>query len=164
MTVTPRRKSVLVPLMAVLLSCLFSLIRIIDNPLLNDDAYKYLRAAELFNTDGISAVLDNYGWYGYSILIALADRVLPGGLLTSAHVLNTACYALLVLVFISICTSCYKPTTAHDPVRYHEPAKDRQRLQLFSAFVILAFPLINEMRYYLIRDIAYWAFALLSLL
>jgi len=36
--------------LALILSCLFSLIVILQNPLLNDDAYKYLRAAELFNT------------------------------------------------------------------------------------------------------------------
>ena len=33
-----------------------------------------------------------------------------------------------------------------------------------GALTILAYPLINEMRYFLIRDFAFWGFALLSLL
>lgn len=137
-----------IPLLAVLVSCIFSIFSIVTNPLLNNDAYGYLRAAEIFNSDGIRPVLDQYGWYGYSILIALADHVLPGGLVAGAHVLNILSYALLVFAFIKICSE-------------YQPAR---RIELFAALTILCFPLLNEMRYWLIRDFAFWAFSLLGLL
>jgi hypothetical protein len=137
-----------IPLLAVLVSCIFSIFSIVTNPLLNNDAYGYLRAAEIFNAEGIRPVLDQYGWYGYSILIALADHVLPGGLIAGAHVLNILSYALLVFAFIRICSE-YQP--AH-------------RTELFAGLTILSFPLLNEMRYFLIRDFAFWAFTLFGLL
>src|SRR5690606_4389031 len=37
------------------------------------------------------------------------------------------------------------------------------RLRWFAVMVILLYPEINEMRYFLIRDFAFWAFALWSL-
>ncbi len=135
-----------IPLLAVLLSCAFSLLSIITNPLLNNDAYGYLRAAELFNAEGFRPVLDQYGWYGYSILIALADVLLPGGMLASAHILNTLSYALLVYSFIKICAEY----------------QSGERVALFAALTILCFPLLNEMRYFLIRDFAFWAFTMLG--
>ncbi len=142
----PARNSI--PLLAVLISCIFSFYSISANPLLNNDAYGYLRAAEIFNIEGFRPVLDHYGWYGYSILIALADRVLPGGMVASAHILNTISYALLVFVFIKICTE-YQAS---------------RRVEFFAALTILCFPLLNEMRYFLIRDFAFWAFTLLGFL
>ena len=138
-------------LLAIVLSCLLSVFSISTNPLLNDDAYGYLRAAEIFNIAGIDAVLDSYGWYGYSILIALADLILPGSLLLAAHLLNTASFALLVFSFIKI--SC----------EFSSDQSHQQRIQFFAAATILAFPLLNEMRFFLIRDFAFWAFTLLSL-
>lgn len=150
---SPRQSAYLVPLLAVLVSCLFSVYSIATNPLLNNDAFGYLRAAELFNSKGVAAVLSDYGWYGYSILIALADRVLPGDLLISAQVLNTASHALLTYVFMRLCTEF----VARD-------ARDLRRIELFAALTILGFPLLNEMRYFLIRDFAFWAFILLGLL
>jgi hypothetical protein len=143
---SPVSKSI--PLLAVVVSCVFSLFSIGTNPFLNNDAYGYLRAAEIFNAEGMRPVLDQYGWYGYSILIALADRLLPGGLIASAHVLNILSYALLVVAFIKICSE-YLPG---------------RRLELFAALTILSFPLLNEMRYFVIRDFAFWAFTLLGFL
>lgn len=136
-----------VRIVAVLISCLFSIIAILSNPVLNQDAYGYLRAAQLFNETGARAVLDNYGWYGYSILIALFDRVLPGGLLQAAHMFNAATYALLVYVFIDLSLEFRRNT----------------RVAAFAALVILLFPLVNEMRHFLVRDIGFWSFCLLAL-
>lgn len=132
---------------AIVISCAFSLLSVLQHPQLNDDAYGYLRAAELFNTDGAVAVLSQYSWPGYSILIALLDRVLPGDLLLAAQLLNVACYALLVYTFIALVREGGTST----------------RVQWFAAWTILAWPLINEMRYFLIRDFAFWGFGLLSL-
>lgn len=133
--------------LTILASCLFSLIVILQHPVLNDDAFGYLRAAELFQAGEGERVLRDYGWYGYSLLIALLDLVLPGGMIAAAHTLNTLAYGLLAWSFLQLC-------------REHG---DSPRLQAFAALTILACPLINEMRYFLIRDAAFWAFALLSL-
>jgi hypothetical protein len=132
---------------AILLNCVFSVLVILQNPLLNDDAYKYLRAAELYNSSGALAVLKTYEWFNYSILIALVDHVLPGGHLAAAHILNTGFGALLTWSFI----------------RLSRELRDSRRVQFFAAACILLFPLINEMRYFLIRDTGFWAFAVLSL-
>lgn len=134
--------------LALLVSLLFSLLLTLSNTQLNDDAFTYMRAAERFQQDGIGAVLQDYGWYGYSILIALADGVLPGGLDTSAHVLNALCYALLTGVFIAL---------------QRESGANQRQLLLASA-VVLLFPLLNEMRNFIMRDVAYWALSLTALL
>ncbi len=136
----------LVPL-SIVLSCLFSLLVILQNPLLNDDAYKYLRAAEVFNADGARAVLESFGWYHYSFLIALVDKIVPGGMIAAAHTLNTALYALLTYAFLALVREL----------------RDTPRVQLFAVICILVLPLTNQMRFFLIRDIGFWAFALLSL-
>ncbi|HEY0960735.1 MAG TPA: hypothetical protein VGE69_00070 [Pseudomonadales bacterium] len=136
----------IVPL-SIFLSCLFSLVVILQNPLLNDDAYGYLRAAEVFNTDGARAVLESFGWYHYSILIALLDHVVPGDLVVAAHVFNTALYALLTYAFLML----------------SRELRATPRAQFFAALCILVLPLTNEMRYFLIRDTGFWAFAILSL-
>ncbi|MDR0779558.1 MAG: hypothetical protein LBF16_02540 [Pseudomonadales bacterium] len=131
------------------LSVLLSLYFVDRNPLLNDDAYGYLHAAQVFQQQGLRSVLDLYGWYGYSIVIALLDHLTPGGLLQSAHWLNAFSYMLLVGAFIRLATQLHPAPTP--------------RLRWFAAFTILLFPQINEMRYFLIRDFGYWAFALWSL-
>jgi len=131
------------------LSVLLSIYIVAQNSFLNDDAYGYLHAAEVFQRDGLRTVLDVYGWYGYSILIALLDPLLPGGLLDSARWFNALAYALLVAAFIRIVTQLHP-----------QPS---QRLRWFAAATILLYPEINEMRFYLIRDFGYWAFALWSL-
>lgn len=133
---------------AMAMSLLFSLIAILANPVLNNDAFGYLRAAQLFDEAGVRAVLDSYGWYGYSILIALLDRALPLDALGSAYLLNTALYALVVFAFITLCSE-YRPGL---------------HTQVLAAAVILLFPLLNEMRAFLIRDTGFWAFCLLALL
>jgi hypothetical protein len=144
----PKLSTLPVALVAVVLSCLFSVVVILQNPVLNDDAYSYLRAAEVFNQSNAATVLETYGWYAYSIVIALADHVFPGGLKVAAHILNTLSYALLVYVFITLCREY----------------QNLRRVQWFAAMVVLGMPLLNEMRFFLIRDAAFWAFTLLSFL
>jgi len=136
-------------LVAVLGSLALSAYSVATHPLLNDDAYGYLHAAELFQTQGLHTVLDLYGWYAYSILIAVGDAVLPGGLLSSAHYLNAFSNALMAAAFVRLASQL-------------RPASP-PRLRWFAVGVILLYPEINEMRYFLIRDFAFWAFALWSL-
>jgi len=134
---------------AIGLSLLFSLYSVVMHPLLNNDAYSYLRAAQVFQESGLQEVLSIYGWYGYSILFASLDPWLPGDLLQSAQIFNALSYALLTGSFILLCRELHPWGSL--------------RLQWFAALAILSYPEINEMRYFLIRDIAYWAFSLLSM-
>ena len=140
------RASLPITPIAIAISCLFSLIVILQNPLLNDDAYKYLRAAELYMAEGAQAMLSTYGWFHYSILIAWLDRLVPGDALFAARLLNTALYALLTWVFI----------------RLSRELRATRHAQLFAALCILVLPLTNEMRYFLMRDAGFWVFALWS--
>jgi hypothetical protein len=132
---------------AAIVSVLFSVWTIVQQPLLNNDAFSYLRAAEIFNSSGIRQVLQEYSWNGYSIVIALVEKILPVGLLGTAYFLNTLSYVLLTVVFIRLC------------MQLHEGPL----VPFFAALAILCFPMINEMRAMLIRDFAFWAFAILSL-
>jgi hypothetical protein len=134
-------------LIAITVSFLFSLVIIAGSPIPNDDAFSYIRAAELFNDQGLEAILATYGWYGYSVLITLVGKVLPIGLINSAHLLNMLSFALLVYAFITLATEF----------------RQTESVKIFAAIVILCFPTINEMRYYLIRDFAYWGFCLVAL-
>jgi hypothetical protein len=134
--------------LALLLSAAFSAFLVYTNPILNDDAFSFLRAAERFNSDGAGAMLDEYGWYGYSILIAVVDKLVPGDLLVSAHLVNGLNYVLLTWAFIEL--SRHMSVTAVG--------------NWFAAAVILGFPLLNEMRHFIIRDVAYWAFSITAVL
>jgi hypothetical protein len=133
---------------ALLTSLLFSLLLTLNHQPLNDDAFSYLRAAERFQQEGLNSVVQDYGWPGYAILIALADLLLPGGLDVSAHVLNALSYLLLTWTFIAL----------------QRDSGANQRQTWLAAGVVLLFPLLNEMRSFIIRDAAYWAFSLLALL
>lgn len=133
---------------AILVSCFFSFIVIANSPIPNDDAFSYLKAAELFNEQGLNATLVTYGWYWYSVIIACLNNILPLGLMTTAHLVNMLSFALLVYAFITLATE-YKATNT---------------VKFFAAVVILAYPTINEMRYFLVRDFAYWAFCLTALI
>lgn len=133
---------------ALLLSAVLSAWLIYSNPVLNDDAYSYLLAADLYQTQGMAAVLDSFGWYGYSILIALLNTILPGEASSSAQVLNSLSYLLLIWSFI----------------RLSELIWPDEKVHWFALAVILGFPLLNEMRYFIIRDTAFWALSITALL
>jgi hypothetical protein len=135
--------------LAILLSCFFSALVILQNPLLNNDAYSsYLPSMDVFNESGGLAVLQSFGWFNYSILVALLDRLLPGGPIAASHLFNALCYTVLTWAFLL----------------FSRELRATPRTQLFAALcIILGLPLLNEMRYFLIRDIAFCAFAMLSL-
>lgn len=137
-----------VRLPAMVVSVVFSLIVIAGHPVLNDDAFSYLKAAERFTRDGLGAMLADYGWYSYSVLIASVHAVLPLDLIQSAHLLNILSFALLVWAFITVASEF----------------DESRETPWFAALVILCLPTLNDMRPILIRDSAYWAFCLLALL
>ncbi len=113
---------------------------------LNDDAFLYVRTAQIFMEDGFSAAFAHYPWAGYPVLLGLTASV-GLELIAAAHLLNALFFALLTFAFVSIC---------------REFSADRGLLTL-AALTILLFPEINEYRFLILRDAGFWAFSLLGL-
>ena len=132
-------------LWAVAASLLLSVYAGITVSIPNDDAFVYVRTAEIFQQEGIGAAFDHFAWAGHSVLIGLTAAA---GLepFTAAYLLNGLFFAVLTYAFVSIC---------------REFSEDRQLLA-FAALTILLFPEINEYRYQILRDSGFWAFSLLG--
>ena len=133
-------------LYAVIASLLISGFTILlpDTP--NDDAYVYIRTAEIFLSDGFAAAFAHYSWASYSILIALVST-LGFSLFTAAFVINALFYVMLVYAFISIV----------------KEIDDSKLVLVMAAISILVYPQLNEYRYFIIRDIGFWALSIFSL-
>jgi hypothetical protein len=112
----------------------------------NDDAYTYIRTAEIFLEQGVGAAISHYTWAGYPILIGLVS-LLGLSLFTSAYVLNAIFFAILAYAFISI-------------VRHLD---DSNRIAWLAALTVLAYPELNEYRDMVLRDAGFWAMLLLAL-
>jgi hypothetical protein len=112
----------------------------------NDDAYTYIRTAEIFLEQGVGAAISHYTWAGYPILIALVS-LLGLSLFTSAYVLNAIFFAILAYAFISI-------------LRHLD---DSNRIAWLAALTVLAYPELNEYRDMVLRDVGFWAMLLLAL-
>lgn len=133
---------------AALSSLLMSLVAAMLGLLPNNDAYTYLRTAEIVLEDGLAAAYVHYPWATYSVLMAGIQH-LPGiDLFAAAQLLNAVLYVLLTVSFISIV----------------QEADSSKRVAILAALTILVYPHVNELRDFLIRDIGYLAFSLLALL
>lgn len=130
------------------LSLLLSLWSILSNWVLSNDSILYLRTAEAFHDAGFTAALELYPWPLLSILIAWMHTLTGVSFEHSAYLLSALFYLLLVWVFIKLVAEL----------------GGSERTQLIAAFMILAFPTLNDYRDYIIRDQAYWGLILLSLL
>lgn len=132
---------------AVAASLVLSLYVIATQQLPNDDAYTYIRTAELFVEQGLGAAFENYTWPAYSIGIGIVGMVTNLDLFTSALLLNALFFALLTWSFVSLlqCVSSDK------------------RIAVLGALTILLFPQINEYRHMIIRDPGFWAFGVFSI-
>ncbi len=131
---------------AVAISLLLSVYTILLPGIPNDDAYTYIRTADIFVQDGIAAAITHYTWASYSILIGLVSMTgLP--LLTAAYIINALFYALLVFSFISI-------------VRKFDESR---RTLLLAALTVLVFPELNEYRTLVIRDVGFWSLCVFGL-
>lgn len=112
----------------------------------NDDAYIYIRTAEIFLNEGLAAAFKHYAWATYAVLIALTSKF-GIELFSAAYLVNTLFYALLTFSFVSIVREMH----------------DSRLVLAFSAIVILLYPPLNEYRTYVIRDTGFLALTLLSL-
>ena len=132
--------------LAVIASLLLSVFSALNASLPNDDAYTYLRTAEIFLNDGVSAAISHYTWAGYPILIGITS--MSGlSLLQAAYTLNAVFYGILVFSYISIIQQIDKSRS----VAY------------LGTITVLAYPELNEYRDMVIRDIGYWSLSLLAI-
>ena len=132
--------------LAVFASLLVSFLILFIEDAPNDDAYAYIRTAEIALTDGIGEAIQHYGWVSYSLLIALVSQ-LGFDLLTAAYIINSLFYALLIYSYVSI-------------VRMID---DSNLVGALAALCILLYPQLNEFRFDVIRDVGYWALSLFAL-
>ena len=135
-----------VRILGALISLLVSFFTLLNPSLPNDDAYAYIRTAEIALSDGINAAIQYYSWAGYSLLIAFVSKA-GIGLLTAAQLINAFFLSLLVYSFISI-VNCFN---------------NSKIVSILAAICILLYPPLNELRSDIIRDIAMWALSLFAL-
>lgn len=142
---------------AVAASLLLSLLHALLNPMPNVDAFTYVRTAEVFLNEGLFAAFAWYPSATYPLLIAGVHQLTGLNLFVSGQVINALLYALLTWVFITLVMAIHRHSPAGGDHR-------SDRLALIAALTVLAFPQLNEYRYFMIRDIGAIAFLLLGLL
>ncbi len=129
---------------AALSSLLLSMVAVMLGQEPNEDGFIYLRTAEIFVEDGLVAAFRHYPWATHSVLIGLL-QYLPGmDFLAAAQWLNALWYAVVTVAFVNL-------------VREFNPSP---RVAVLAAMTVLAWPLLNEFRFYIIRDIAFLGLAL----
>ncbi len=135
-------------LTGIVLSVLASVVLITSDPLLNTDGVLYLRMAQAYIESGYSAAAELYPRAFYSVLIAQTHMLTEVSLVNSAHLLNTAFYALLVSGFVCL---------------VRELGGNNRTLWIALATILLL-PHLNEYRHYVIRDAGYWALSIWSII
>ncbi len=135
-----------VRILGALISLLVSFFTLLNPGLPNDDAYAYIRTAEIALSDGINAAIQYYSWASYSLLIAFVSKT-GIDLLTAAQLINAFFLSVLVYSFISI-VNCFN---------------NSKTVSILAAICILLYPPLNELRSDIIRDIAMWALSLFAL-
>ena len=133
-------------LFAVAASLVLSAFTVIFASLPNDDAYTYIKTAEIFLEQGVGAAIAHYTWAGYPILIGLVSMT-GVSLFSAAYLLNALFFAVLVYSFISI-------------VRQLD---DSRTILWLAALTVLAYPELNEYRDVVVRDVGFWSLLVLGL-
>jgi len=128
-------------------SGLLSLYRIATRDLINGDGIRYIDLAKAFLNDGVNGALALYHWPFYGILIGLVHRFTGLSFENSASLLNILFLVMVCVVFVRI---------------YEEVSSKHARLWV-AALLILALPLLNDYRGFVIRGYGFWAFMLLAI-
>lgn len=135
-------------LLLIAASCALSALAILRDPIVNDDGVFYLVLAREAADQGIAAALALFDRPLYPILIAGLHQLSGLPLLASAHLLDTALLALLVLSF----------------TRFAAALCGERELAPWIALLVLLFPLLNEYRAFVLRDFGFWALMTSALL
>ena len=128
-------------------SGLLSLYRIATRDLINGDGIGYIDIARTFLSEGVHGALAVYHWPFYSILIGLVHKSTGLSFENSASLLNIIFLVLVSVVFVRI---------------YEEVSGKHSRIWVV-ALLILALPLLNDYRDFVIRGYGFWAFMLLAI-
>jgi hypothetical protein len=133
---------------AVLFSIIISLLALCNRDPLNMDGIFYLTIAAAYNKAGLAAAMSLYGWPFYAVFIGLFSQLSHLSLLYSAYCINTFCATLIVIAYLTL----LKELSA------------ARSVQIIGALLILVYPTLNDYRVNIIRDLGFWAFALIALL
>ena len=132
----------------VVVSLLYSLLRLQFDPLINPDAVYYLIAAEEWIENGVDAALAIYWRPFYSILIGGFALITSLSTLASAHVID-ALFAAALLVAVQLLI--------------RELGGD-VRTQAVGLVLFLLLPSMHEYRTMIGRDLGYWTAAVAALI
>ncbi|MCP3672116.1 MAG: hypothetical protein GY814_17140 [Gammaproteobacteria bacterium] len=134
---------------AFILSLLISIYAIWQDELIQTNAYIFLRTAQFFIDQGVSAAQAVYAQPFYPILIGIVSTYTGLSLEYAAYLINSLSFAALTIFFGKIICEL----------------TDDRRVLVVGLILLLAYPKLNESyRTYIIRDPGYWAFYLLAVL
>lgn len=131
---------------AIFISLLLSAWHILVNPVPNTDAFDYVRTAHVYLDQGVAAAFQWYPSATYPVMMGMLNQLTGIDLILAGQLINAALFAVLVYAFITLTLT----------------VRNTPRVALIAAIVILAFPSVNEYRYYLIRDFGFIASMLLG--
>ena len=131
-------------LVAVLGSLLISAYFLARGDAPNDDAYTYVRVADVLLHNGVEAAFQHYPWATYPVLFA-HFALFGVDLFTAGLVLNALLFALLVGCFVSLVAELVRGW----------PQGQRDSALLLAVLVVLLYPQLNEFRTLLIRDVGF---------
>lgn len=114
----------------------------------NNDTYTYIRTADLALKNGLGSAYAHYGWAHFSVLIGALHKLSGLSLLNAAYVINASLFALVCTSFVTLVANFTQSN----------------RAVWIAAAIILVYPHLNEFRPYIIRDIGFLAFMLISFL
>ena len=129
-----------------LASLVLSLVAYLQSDIINNDGILYVDVARAFVAGGIGDAFATFNWPLYGILIGITHQLTQLDYESAAHLLNALLIALACVAFV---------------VTYREIARDGTRMWV-AAVLILALPIVNDYRDFVIRDFGYWAFLLLT--
>lgn len=129
-------------------SLLLSFLAVLLDGSPNNDAYTYVRTAEIALQAGPLAAYQHYQWANLPLLMAAVHRVTGLDLFTAAWLINAALFALLSVSFVNLVAAM----TAS------------RRVVWLAVVCILAYPHLNEFRSLIVRDIGFLAFSLVAVL
>ncbi len=121
------------------------------DPVINNDGVHYILTAEYIASGQWQEAFQTFKWPAYSALVYLVQLVTGTEFKTSAHIVTTIGFGLLVFAFLAVTHTLGA----------------RGRVLWYALITILIYPGINEFRSFLIRDSLYLAcymFAIWNLL
>ncbi len=141
------RNKIIVYLLTAFFSILLSTYSVISNDVINKDGTLYIYTAEAFLEGGLSNAMTVFSWPFFSMLIAWFHALTGTSLEISAYSVNA-----ILLIILSI--AC---------LRIYEEISEPNIPLWIPALLILALPIVNDYRIYVIRGHGFWAFMLLAL-